>query len=125
MTVEGLWEGLKVFQDEGIDITRMTIINYKGLRRHLPNYKGHSAGVAPNSRLLPLVEARKKILLPSYKFVLDKYCGSALDSITKALKEGKKVVILDKHAPADIFNESKPVCFALLLKKYLLGKYPH
>jgi hypothetical protein len=124
MSVEGIWEGLKVFEKEGPDVFRMTISNYKGLKRNGAGaYKGHSAG--SDRPLLNQREARKKILLPAYRFVLKNYCESQLNTIKEALKEGRKVVIVDRHSPADIYDESKPISYGVLLKYYLLDKYPH
>jgi hypothetical protein len=47
-TVEGIWQGLKVFENEGIDIKSFAIKNMKGIKRTTRkhgNIIGHQKGI--------------------------------------------------------------------------------
>src|SRR5229473_5818873 len=71
-SVEGVWQGLKVFESMDVDPSKFTITNMTGIKRSVRKYGkvlGHRAGVA-GAQLLPYVEARRVIYLPSYRWVL-------------------------------------------------------
>src|SRR5262245_54597912 len=68
-SVEGIWQGLKVFEKADVDLTKFTITNMKGLKRSNRVYGrvlGHRAGVEGKA-LLDYGEARHKIYLPTYQ----------------------------------------------------------
>jgi hypothetical protein len=120
-TVEGIWQGLKVFEDEKIDISKFTIKNLKGLKRTTRKHGriiGHQKGVK-STELLNYLDAKKFIYLPSYKWILDNKLKNEIND----LKEFKKIVFLDYNVNLEIFNY-KPLSHANLVKTYLENNYP-
>ena len=72
-SVEGIWQGLKVFEKSDVDESKFEITTMKGLKRTVRKFgipKGHKKGIN-GSELLDYITARKLIYLPAYKWVLD------------------------------------------------------
>jgi hypothetical protein len=69
-------------------------------------------------RLLPYLEARQLIYLPSYRWVLD-HCLQDLLAELAHLASQKLVVFLDYETNCDIGNTSCPLSHAGLIKYYL------
>eukprot|EP01128_Nolandella_sp_AFSM9_P005431 TRINITY_DN2612_c0_g1_i1.p1 TRINITY_DN2612_c0_g1~~TRINITY_DN2612_c0_g1_i1.p1 ORF type:complete len:196 (+),score=50.16 TRINITY_DN2612_c0_g1_i1:38-589(+) len=77
-SVEGVWQGLKLFEKEGVDHSKFRITNMKKIKRAMPRGKGriskrgamvgHYAG--RGKKALSYVEARKKIYVPTYHHAL-------------------------------------------------------
>jgi hypothetical protein len=65
-SVEGLWQGLKVFENEGVDPSRWTITDMKGIKRAAGGKRGkvlgHHFGIV---WLLDYRNARYRIYLPA------------------------------------------------------------
>ena len=64
-SIEGIWQGLKVFKNAGIDITKFSNTSMKNLKRSTKKYGitiGHQRGVKSNI-LLTYLDARKEIYL--------------------------------------------------------------
>ena len=119
-SVEGIWQGLKVFETADIDLSRFTITTMKGLKRTERVYGktlGHRDGVA-GKRLLSYVEARRMIYLPSYYWVLENRLQDILEEIRRLTNEDG-VVLLDYETNCDIENVTKPLSHAGLIKRYL------
>ena len=73
MSVEGIWQGLKVFPNEGICFDSFNNATMKNLKRTVKMHGkplGHQYGVYSNE-LLDYLTARIKIYLPSYRYVLE------------------------------------------------------
>ena len=72
-SVEGLWQGLKVFENEDIDASRWQITDLKGIKRAgrtRGQVRGHRFGV-DSDVLLGYRDARYLIYLPAYRWVLE------------------------------------------------------
>lgn len=124
-TVEGIWQGLKVFESMDIDTSKFTITNMKGLKRTARTYGkvlGHRTGIA-GEQLLTYVEARRFIYLPSYRWVLDHRLPNLLKELA-SLETEKLIVLLDYEANSDIENTSRPLSHAALIKYYLENNWP-
>src|SRR5690348_4260094 len=70
-SVEGIWQGLKVFEREDVDPARFAITTMRGIKRSARQHGrvlGHRAGVSGDrgDRLLAYAEARRAIYLPTY-----------------------------------------------------------
>lgn len=65
-SVEGIWQGLKMFEQEGIDPKKWAITNMKGIKRSGKS-RGKVLGHQFDDELLGYLDARKKIYLPVYK----------------------------------------------------------
>jgi hypothetical protein len=124
-SVEGIWQGLKVFEHMGIDPSRFAIATMKGIKRSARKYGkvlGHRAGVR-GEQLLSYVDARRQIYLPSYRWVLD-HCLQEELMVLQSLAVEKAVVLLDYETNCDIEDSSHPLSHAGLIKRYLEGDWP-
>lgn len=124
-SVEGIWQGLKVFETEDVDTSKFEVTTMKGLKRTVRkfgNVRGHQAGLGSET-LLPYVEARKKIYLPAYRWVLDNKVTNVLQLIRD--EEAKQpIILLDYELNGDVDDPSKPLSHAWLVKYYLEGNFP-
>ena len=123
-SVEGIWQGLKVFESSGIDVSRFRIKSMKGIKRTVRTngrVLGHQAGVS-GDKLLSYVEARRLIYLPAYKWVLEK--ESELIEQLVDLSGSKNVVLLDYETNGDILDTSKPLSHASLIKRFVENDWP-
>ena len=110
LSVEGIWQGLKVFEGNDIDTSLFSKRDMKNMKRTTRKYGpclGHRKGVH-GEELLGYLTARKQIYLPCYKWVL----------------ENKPVVLLDYNTNPDPWNPKSPLSHASLIKAYIEGNYP-
>lgn len=124
-SVEGIWQGLKVFEFVDADLSYLSKRNMTRMNRLPQNngpYAGHLKG-ARSKELLNLVEARKLIFLPCYKWVLENKLRKLVTDIRTILKD-RPVVLLDDHTSSDVNNPKKPLSHASLIKAYIEGNYP-
>lgn len=124
-SVEGVWQGLKVFQEADIDLDMFHNSSMKNIKRTVRKFGtplGHRKGV--NSReLLPYLEARIQIYLPTYLWILENKVKDIVDRLRIASQE-KDIVLLDFDTNEDVFNPKKPLSHAQLVKMYVEDKYP-
>lgn len=124
-SVEGIWQGLKVFERVDVDPSRFRVTTMKNLKRSARTYGkvlGHRQGVT-GERLLAYAEARRMIYLPSYHWVLT-YCLQDLLADLRVLEQERTVVLLDYETNCDLTNLSRPLSHAGLIKRYLEGQWP-
>jgi len=124
-SVEGLWQGLKVFETEDIDTSKFAITNMKGIKRSVRSrgrVLGHRFGVE-SSTLLPYQAARYEIYLPAYRWILDNRLTEELRELA-ALSNKSDVVLLDYETNNDVRNLSKPLSHASLVIAYLNDGWP-
>lgn len=127
MSVEGIWQGLKVFESCDIDTSAFQNATMKGLKRtvrRFGNTMGHRKGVN-GTKLLNYFDARMLIYLPSYKWVLDNV--PKVRALVERIAERAKnhdIVFLDYNTNDDFRDLSSPMSHAGLLKLYIDGKYP-
>lgn len=127
MCVEGIWQGLKVFENEDVNFesfTNATMKNLKRTVRRLGYPRGHRKGVY-GKELLDYLSARILIYLPSYKWVLDNVpdVRSIVERI-KVKSHETDIVLLDYNTNLDFRNLSTPLSHAGLVKLYIEGNYP-
>jgi len=124
-TVEGIWQGLKVFENESIDTSKFTIKNMKGIKRTVRKFGvplGHQKGVN-GTELLDYITARKLIYLKAYASVLQVNTKSIIESL-KDDAYRQDIVLLDFDTNDDIENQRKPLSHASLIKKHLEYRFP-
>jgi hypothetical protein len=124
-TVEGIWQGLKVFEGEDIDRSKFSIKNMEGIKRTVRKFGkplGHRYGIE-GKELLDYPTARNKIYLRTYAWVLDNLLQNEIQ-LLKEKAEKQDLVLLDYNTNEDIENYKTPLSHAGLVKKYLLKKYP-
>lgn len=124
-TVEGIWQGLKVFEQADIDTSKFEVQNMKGIKRTVRKFGkplGHRKGIR-GTELLDYLTARKQIYLPSYAWLLQNKTTNEIEQlIIIALRQD--LVLLDFETNADINNTKKPLSHAALIKKFIDKKYP-
>ncbi len=128
MSVEGIWQGLKVFELYDVDVSKFQNATMKGMKRTVRRFGkplGHRQGVW-GEKLLDYFEARIQIYLPSYKWVLDNV--PQVKAIVKRIAEraiNHDIVFLDYNTNDDYRDLTAPLSHAGLLKMYIEGKYPN
>lgn len=127
--VEGVWQGLKVFEDGHIcwkTLRNTTGMNLKRSIRKNGSVKGHQYGTFNVSPILDYIEARFRIYLPTYRWMLEhiEAVKLALNYIREELKI-RDVILLDYNTNIDIYDCSKPLSHAGLIKLFIEGSYPN
>ena len=120
-SVEGIWQGLKVFEKEDIDTKKFKVTSMKGLKRTVRKYgipKGHRKGVN-GLALLDYIDARKQLYVPTYNWVLENKLADEILQL-KDLMTRKTVVLLDYETNGDIENTTKPLSHAQLIVQKLM-----
>ncbi len=118
-TVEGLWQGLKVFSGNDVDESKFNVVNMKGIKRTVRKYGtvlGHRKGI--EGELIGYLEARKCLYIPAYQYVLENLLGDEVDKLKSLLSE-RDLVLLDYEKNQDIENLSKPLSHASLIARYI------
>lgn len=124
MSVEGIWQGLKVFDSSDIDMKMFqnnTMSNIKRTVRKNGVPIGHRK--LDTGELLGYIEARHKIYIPSYKWVLENKVAGIIDRLKEASID-KTILLLDYNTNCDVDDASKPLSHAFLIKAYVEGLYP-
>jgi hypothetical protein len=124
-SVEGIWQGLKVFEKENVDVSKFEIKNMKGIKRTAKRFGkpiGHRKGVN-GKEYLDYLSARKQIYLPSYAWVLQNKTQKEIELLVK-IAEVQDLVLLDYETNENVENIKKPISHAALIKKYIYRKYP-
>ena len=123
--VEGVWQGLKVFEDEDIDISMFSNDTMKNIKRTVRKHGrvlGHSKGVL-GTEILGYMEAKHQIYIPTYRWMLEHKAMDIIERLRKA-SETKTIVLLDYNTCCDVDDEAKPLSHAYLVKAYAEGLYP-
>jgi len=124
-SVEGIWQGLKVFERADVDPGKFRITTMKSLKRSARSHGkvlGHRQGVE-GEHLLAYEEARRAIYLPTYRWVLEHCVQDLLGELRQRMSE-RVVVLLDYETNTDITVVTRPLSHAGLIKAYLEGNWP-
>lgn len=116
-SVEGIWQGLKVFTNEGIDESYFFKTEMKNMKRggsRRGKILGHQRGLE-TEEILNYADAKKQIYLPAYRWVLEKRLQQELLEI-KSVLEKSNVIFLDFNTSHDIFDNSRPISHAMIVK---------
>lgn len=125
MCVEGIWQGLKVFETCDVDTSMFNNDTMKGIKRTVRRFGkplGHRKGVN-GVELLGYIEARHLIYLPAYRWVLENKVANIIERLRVASLT-KTIVLLDYATNADIDDPTKPLSHAALVKAFAEGAYP-
>lgn len=124
-SVEGIWQGLKVFANEGIcmeSFRNQTMTGLKRTERKFGKTRGHQKGIQ-STEILSYFDARMLIYLPSYKYILDNRVQDIIQRL-KDIAKKQDLVFLDYNTNFDVRNTSSPLSHAGLVKLYIEGNYP-
>ena len=120
-SVEGIWQGLKVFDSCGIDTTKFTNKTMKNLKRSCRKY-GCVRGHLFENKVIPYIEARKKIYIPAYNnMLLKEKVATKLAPLLNVIKGGGCLALLDYDINEEIDNITKPLSHASCIKRHLLS----
>ncbi len=123
-SVEGLWQGLKVFEKEDIDASKWAITSMRGIKRSgakRGRVRGHRFGVGSET-LLGYHEARVRIYLPAYKWILDHCLKQELAQLRHFAQT--ELVLLDYETNTNIEDLTSPLSHAALIRYYLEDAWP-
>ena len=121
-SVEGLWQGLKVFEREGTDPRKWALTGMSGIKRGGKSrgpVRGHRFG----TELLAYRDALFRIYLPAYRWVLENRLAREVDEL-RALAETGELVLLDYETNADPNDLTAPLSHAALVRCWLEGAWP-
>jgi hypothetical protein len=124
-SIEGLWQGLKVFEHEDIDPSRWEVADMRGIKRASRTrgkVLGHRFGVGSDT-LLGCRDARYSIYLPAYRWVLENRLAAEVKRLRDEAAR-RPVVLLDYETNANVEDLSRPLSHAALVRCYLEGKWP-
>ena len=124
--VEGIWQGLKIFENEGIDTNMFRNNTMKNIKRTVRTHGrvlGHQKGVY-SSEILDYVSAKHQIYIPVFKWVLENKVGSIIERLRNASID-KTIVLLDYNTCCDVDSDTKPLSHAYLIKAFVEGLYPY
>ncbi len=124
-SVEGLWQGLKVFEHEDIDPSRWEITDMRAIKRAgraRGKVVGHRFGVG-SEVLLGYRDARYQIYLPVYQWVLENRLADEVERLRAEAAE-KTVVLLDYETNGVVEDLSAPLSHAALVKCYVEKTWP-
>jgi hypothetical protein len=119
-SVEGIWQGLKVFESADVDLEVMARTTMRRLKRTVRRFGrclGHRRGVAGES-LLGYVEARHAIYVPTYRWALDHRLQAEVAEL-EAIARERPVVLLDYETNCDVDDPRRPLSHAGLVAAYL------
>jgi len=125
-SVEGLWQGLKVFEHEDVDPSRWDIAYMKGIKRAAGKKRGKVLGhrfSVGSDVLLSYRDARYRIYLPAYRWVLENWLAAEVSRLRDEVAV-RPVVLLDYETNGDVEDLSSPLSHAALVKYHLEGAWP-
>jgi hypothetical protein len=120
-SVEGIWQGLKVFEHEGVDLEKLNITNMQRIKRGGPRrgrVLGHQRGLM-SEELLSYQEARYQIYLPIYRWVLETLLQDEVSQL-RALSAQRQVILLDYETNGNVDDLSKPLSHASLINQWII-----
>lgn len=124
--VEGIWQGLKVFENEGIDADMFQNNTMKNIKRTVRTHGrvlGHQKGLY-SSKILDYVTAKHQIYIPAFKWVLENKVAHIIERLKNA-SINKTIVLLDYNTCCDVDSTTKPISHAYLIKAFVEGLYPY
>ena len=120
LCVEGIWQGLKVFENYNWDRSYFNISdrNIKRTVRRFGRVKGHFY----KGELLNYIEARKKIYLPAYRYVLEERLSNLIDKL-RTIAKSKPLILLDYTTNSSMLDPRKPLAHAAVIRSAILNDY--
>jgi hypothetical protein len=124
VSISAIWNSLKVFEDADVDVNLINCEDIHILRReNLGRLIGFRQGLY-NNYIMDVVEARRKILIPMYRWMLEQKTYCIIEYLRKIAQQ-QDIVILDDSINCEITNTNTPLSYAWLIKSYIEGLYPY
>ncbi len=124
-SVEGVWQGLKVFEHADVDTARLHNRTMKNIKRggaKLGRVLGHRKGLR-GTELLDYATARWEVYLPAYRWVLEHHLGDLVEALRQRV-EAAPLVLLDYETNGDVTNLAKPLSHASLVAAWIENRWP-
>lgn len=124
-SVEGIWQGLKVFESADVDPSKLHVTSMKGLKRTVRRFGsvlGHRRGFDGDT-LLGYVEARRAIYLPVYLWVLEQRLKAEVAEL-RDMSSKDTVVLLDYETNTDVDDPRRPLSHAGLVAAHVEERWP-
>ncbi len=126
MSLEAIWQGLKVFENEDVNPYIFNKHKKDEIIRTADKY-GALLGYRRGINHLPVydeVEARRKIYCKTFRWILE---NKAMDIINKMreLATQQDIIIIDNSTNPDINDTSQPLSIGYLIKAYVEGLPPY
>ena len=120
LCVEGIWQGLKVFENYNYDKSyfKISTKNIKRTFRKFGVVRGHYF----KGELLSYVDARKRIYMPAYRYVLENEKKVLIEKL-RNIAMNKPLVLLDYTTNDSILDPKKPLSHAAVIKAAILNDY--
>ena len=125
-SVEGIWQGLKVFAEEDVDLSLFANTTMKQLKRTVRKHGpvlGHRKGVK-GTEILEYVEAKHQIYIPTYRWMLEHKAMYIIERLRKA-SQTQTIILLDYNTCCEVDDPTKPLSHAYLVKAYAEELYPY
>lgn len=114
-SVEGAWQGLKTFEKEGADMSKLRTKSSKNIKRSQTDRRGAILGHKINNETIGYIDARKRLYVPMYNDAIERHCMNELVFLAGLVKEGWRVILLDYETNCDVEDPSKPLSHAGLV----------
>lgn len=128
VSLESIWNGLKVFENEGPDYSvfecgnKMLMMRNEGVRNR-GKLIGYQQGTHEEWPVLSEMDARRLIYAPSYKWILKKHCSEAVEFLRNQLQR-VDIVLLDTDIEHHRRDPAFPIQHSVLLRDLLTDNYP-
>lgn len=120
-SVEGVWQGLKVFEREGVDPGKFKVTSMRGLKRAAGVRRGSVCGHLLGGDVIGYLEARTRIYIPTYQYVLETFLQAEVACLRRMLEEGVRVALVDFDTNEDVSDLSRPLAHSSLVKQAVLA----
>lgn len=125
-SVGSIWQGLKVFEKRDLDeelIRSYTFNRSKLNTQNYGDYLGHRYGTH-GLDLLDISDARRRILVPTYKWLLDYKVQDVIVRIREANKN-RDIIFIDRVADTEAHDFFHHISHVYLIKAYIEGLWPY
>lgn len=124
VSVAAIWNSLMVFEDADVDVELRNVNAHTLRRKHFGKLIGIRQGYF-NNYIMDVAEARKKILIPMYRWMLEQKVFPIIQRLREIAKQQNIVLLDDDSVNCDISNVSQSLSHAWLIKSYTEGLYPY
>jgi len=125
-SIEGIWQGIKTFDDETHDLSKFGISNGHGIRRPGKNAR-YVDFTTHELNEMDIEEAKDKVLIPAFNHIIAHNCKSEYDELLQKMNDGYRIVIYANKNRNDNFDwdtHNGEITGGMLLALFLSKKFP-